>query len=212
MEAMLIHALMVDVDGVLVNGRPSDGQAWASSLEQDLGLASQALHETLFKPHWEDIVTGKSCLEQTLVAVLADIAPHLSAQRLLKYWFENDARLDLQLLDDLAHYRRQGVGIYLATNQEHFRARFLMESLDLDKHCDGIFYSAALSCRKPNSGFYEKVTGLTGFRPEQLLLIDDTMANVQAARELGWNAVEWTRLSTLTGLLDGVGIEMKGDL
>ncbi|WP_411736602.1 hypothetical protein [Pseudomonas sp. A-RE-26] len=41
------------------------------------------------------------------------------------------------------------------------------------------------------------VTELSGFRPAQLLLIDDTPANVLAARNLGWNAVEWTKSSTL---------------
>ena len=75
--------------------------------------------------------------------------------------------------------------------------RLLMESLGLDRYCDGIFYSAALSCRKPSTHFYEKVPELSGFRPAQLLLIDDTPANVLAARNLGWNAVEWTKSSTL---------------
>jgi putative hydrolase of the HAD superfamily len=45
--------------------------------------------------------------------------------------------------------------------------------------------------------FMKMVTELSGFRPAQLLLIDDTPANVLAARNLGWNAVEWTKSSTL---------------
>ncbi|WP_354003907.1 HAD-IA family hydrolase [Pseudomonas carnis] len=87
------------------------------------------------------------------------------------------------MLADLDEQRRHGVKVYLATNQEHLHARFLMESIGLAQYCDGIFYSAALSCRKPNTHLYEKVTELSGFRPEQLLLIDDTPANVLAARD-----------------------------
>ncbi|CAH0143994.1 Alpha-D-glucose 1-phosphate phosphatase YihX [Pseudomonas carnis] len=201
-EEAVIHAIMVDVDGVIVNGRPSDGEGWASSLEEDLGLAFSDLHAVLFEPHWDDIVTGKLSLKATLKSVLPSIAPGLSPQTLLKYWFENDARLDLRLLADLDEQRRHGVKVYLATNQEHLRARYLMESIGLSQYCDGIFYSAALSCRKPETHFYEKVTELSGLRPEQLLLIDDTPANVLAARNLGWNAIEWHKTSTLAGQID----------
>lgn len=196
-EATLIQAFMVDVDGVVVDGRPSDGEGWDSSLEEDLGLASSDLHKALFEPYWDAIVTGKLCLEERLESVLADIAPKLSRHRLLSYWFENDARLNLGLLSDLARHRRRGVKVFLASNQEHLRANFLMKSLGLEHYCDGIFYSAALSCRKPSLDFYKKITELSGFLPEELLLIDDTKANVQAARESGWNAIHWTKSSDL---------------
>lgn len=196
-EATLIRAFMVDVDGVVVDGRPADGQGWASSLEEDLGLASSDLHKALFEPYWDAIVTGKLSLEERLASVLADIAPNLSAHRLLNYWFENDARLNLGLLADLARHRRRGVKVFLASNQEHLRAEFLMTSLGLDRYCDGIFYSAALSWRKPSLEFYKKITELSGFLPEELLLIDDTPANVQAALESGWNAICWTKSSEL---------------
>lgn len=120
----MIQAFMVDVDGVVVDGRLSDGEGWASSLEEDLGLASSDLHKALFEPYWDAIVTGKLCLEERLESVLADIAPKLSRQRLLSYWFENDARLNPGLLSDLARHRRRGVKVFLASNQEHLRANF----------------------------------------------------------------------------------------
>ena len=51
---------MIDVDGVLVTGRPSDGLHWATSLEADLGLSFAILQDTFFKRYWEDIVTGRA--------------------------------------------------------------------------------------------------------------------------------------------------------
>lgn len=74
---------------------------------------------------------------------------------------------------------------------------FLMKSLGLEHYCDGFFYSAALSCRKPSLDFYKEINELSGFLPEELLLIDYTQANVQAARESGWNAIYCTRSSDL---------------
>jgi hypothetical protein len=36
---LALKALMVDVDGVLVDGRPEDGRHWTTSLEEDLGFS-----------------------------------------------------------------------------------------------------------------------------------------------------------------------------
>ena len=59
---MAIKALMVDVDGVLIDGRPEDGRQWQASVEEDLGFPSDALHEQFFAPHWENIVLGRAGL------------------------------------------------------------------------------------------------------------------------------------------------------
>jgi putative hydrolase of the HAD superfamily len=192
---------MVDVDGVLVNGRPSDGRPWASDIEADLGIKSTDLQREFFTPHWDDIVTGRQDLGEKLRPALARIAPDLSPEEFITYWFENDARLNLQLLGELNHQRRTGIKIYLATNQEHLRASYLIDQLGLGQHFDGIYYSAALACRKPDIEFYERITTLSGFPPDQLLLIDDTPANVSTAKKLGWNAVEWVKGSCLAAEL-----------
>ena len=42
---MAIKALMVDVDGVLVDGRPKDRRVWHTSAEEDLGFGPDTLHE-----------------------------------------------------------------------------------------------------------------------------------------------------------------------
>jgi putative hydrolase of the HAD superfamily len=57
-----IKALMVDVDGVLVDGRPEDGLHWQTSMEEDFGFTPDKLHRAFFAPHWEDIVLGRAAL------------------------------------------------------------------------------------------------------------------------------------------------------
>src|SRR6266446_147512 len=118
----VIKALMIDVDGVLVNGRPSDGRQWSASLHADLGLSFHILQDAFFKRHWEQIVTGRADLRDCLAGVLADIAPALTVDQVLAYWFRQDARLNHELLRELATIRLGGLGAYLATNQEHERA------------------------------------------------------------------------------------------
>ena len=105
LESALISALMVDVDGVLVCGRPSDGRPWASTIEGDLGISAADLKREFFIPHWNEVVIGRSGLADRLKPALAKIAPHLSYDELIAYWFENDARINTDLLEEIGQQR-----------------------------------------------------------------------------------------------------------
>ncbi|MEB2844914.1 HAD-IA family hydrolase [Rhizobiales bacterium RZME27] len=183
--------LMVDVDGVLVSGRPSDGKPAFTDAERDLGLDMNRLQLHFFTPYWADIVSGREPIEPRLRAVLSEVAPHLDVEEVLRYWFENDSRLDRRLLDDLATLRAAGTKLYLATNQEHRRAGWLMQHLGFVDRFDGIFYSAALGHKKPSAAFFEIATRQAGVDPADIGFIDDAGKNIEAARQCGWAAVQW---------------------
>jgi putative hydrolase of the HAD superfamily len=189
--------LMVDVDGVLVHGRPSDGLPLFTHLERDLGLPLDVLQQTFFKIYWQDIVTGRDALEPRLAEVLGKIAPQIPAKTLIDYWFENDSRLDQGLLEDLAALRAQGMKMFLATNQEHMRAAYLMGDLGLSSRFDGIFYSAALGHQKPSVEFFRLATEHVEVLASEIGFIDDVEANIEAARQFGWKAMQWTSGSRL---------------
>jgi putative hydrolase of the HAD superfamily len=193
---LAIQALMVDVDGVLVDGRPEDGRQWHTSVEEDIGFAADTLHEQFFAPYWEDIVLGRAGLMESLTTALQKIAPHVSAATFIAYWFARDSRLDARLLQELSLVRSAGTRVYLATNQEHLRAAYLMEDLGLGEQVDGIFYSARLGARKPDLEFFAKVQAAVGLRGEEMLLIDDSRQNIEAAVKAGWQALHWTRHSS----------------
>jgi putative hydrolase of the HAD superfamily len=197
------RCLMLDVDGVVVTGRPEDGRSWATDIERDLGISPEKLHSLFFAPHWAGIVTGEKNLADVLAACLPALATALSVQEFTDYWFEKDSRLDEGVLAECGGLRKNGIRIFLATNQEHMRATFLMETLRLRDHVDGIIYSAQVKARKPQRAFFDAAEQRSGARPEELVLVDDTIANVEAARAASWRAVHWTQGSSLTSLLSG---------
>ena len=98
--------------------------------------------------------------------------------------------------------RRRGMRIFLATNQEHMRAQYLMDRLGLRKHVDGMVYSAEIAARKPQRSFFEAALKRSGFAPDDTILVDDTKANVDAALDAGWQAVHWSEGSSLIELLN----------
>jgi len=190
---LAIKALMVDVDGVLIDGRPEDGRHWHTSIEEDLGFTSDTLREQFFAPYWENIVLGRAGLMEHLTTALQKIAPHVSPAQFVSYWFEKDSRLVAPLLEELSLARSMGIRVYLATNQEHLRATYLMEELGLAEHVDGIFYSARLGAKKPDIEFFAKIQAAVGLCGEEILLIDDSRQNIEAALKAGWQALHWTR-------------------
>ncbi|WP_346913124.1 HAD-IA family hydrolase [uncultured Roseibium sp.] len=202
----MINGLMIDVDGVLICGRPSDGKPWASTIEHDLGVSVEILQREFFAPYWGDIVIGQADLIDHLEPILAKIAPHLSCDEFVAYWFSNDARLNLRLLREVDQQRKSGRMVFLATNQEHIRAKYLLDVLGLRNHCDDIFYSAALGCRKPDRSFFEKAGALSGFPPDQLLLLDDTHANLTTALASGWHAAHWSEGRSLSAIVAKTGL------
>lgn len=186
-----MQTIMMDVDGVLVAGRPKDGAHLFADLEADLGISAATLQREFFQPRWTAIVTGKKALLPELADFLKAISSTVTAQTLIDYWFENDSRLEEAVVKDLAELRAKGHRVYLATNQEHMRATYLMEAMGLAGHVDGIFYSAAIGHRKPAPEFYDHISRTLDTAPEQITLVDDTEQNVIAARAKGWTAVHW---------------------
>lgn len=104
-----ITHLMMDIDNVVVCGRPSDGAPWKTGLEADLGISAAALRQHFFTPFWAEIVTGKRALRPILATALSNFAPEISAATLIDYWFSHDARLNTTVLRDLKILRAAGL-------------------------------------------------------------------------------------------------------
>ena len=172
-------------------------------MADDLGIDADALNRHFFRPHWQAIVTWQAELRPWLSQALARVAPHVSAERLIDYWFRNDARLDTGLLSALADIRGRGLPVHLATNQEPERMRYLLGTMQLAARFDGWHCSADLGHRKPDAGFFAAVQRRFGSAPADLLLLDDTVENVDAAIAAGWHAVLWTGTTTLEQALRG---------
>jgi putative hydrolase of the HAD superfamily len=197
---MTIKVLMIDVDGVIVvHPHP---QGWSANLERDLGLARNTLQAAFFEPHFNDVIHGRAGLRERLGPVLQEIAPHLTCDRLIEYWFAGDSNLNLDLLQQLGRARRRGLKLHLATVQEHERADFLWRKMGLKEQFDAIHYAADLGWAKPAPQFFAEVERRSGFALHEIFFIDDKIDNVEAALKCRWHAALWTGKSTLEALLE----------
>ena len=187
--------VMLDVDGVLIDGRPEDGAAWDTDLEADLGVSPKALQEAFFAPFWNDIVTGKAEMMPRLAAAMAMLNAPVSAEALRDYWYDSDSRIVPEVADWVRAVRSEGIQVFLCTNQEVGRANYLLDHLSLGEIVSGMIYSAAIGAAKPAPQFFLRAgEAFPGATP---LLIDDDPANVDAARRAGWRAVHYRGVSDL---------------
>ena len=188
-----MRCVLLDLDGVVVQGFHSDParrRRWDETLKADLGIDPDALTERFFKGVFtSEVIPGKTPLITALAAVLPGLGFHDSPLRLIDYWLSRDSRLDLDLLEAVTVLRTTGVPTFLLTNQEHLRAFHLWTALGLKNHFDDLLYSARLGAAKPSHRFFEAAAALLPAADEQPLFFDDAAANVDAARDFGWEAV-----------------------
>jgi putative hydrolase of the HAD superfamily len=199
---MTVKTIMVDVDGVLLVH--PDAAGWSGHLERDLGVSADDLHRHFFDVHWGDIICGRANLRERLAPVLEDIAPNVTCNQLIDYWFSHDAHVNGDLLSELDVLRSRGFKIHLATVQEHERARFLWENLKMRDHFDGLHYAADLGCAKPDLAFFQLIEQRARLLPNKIFFIDDRIENVEGARKAGWSAALWTTETNLMDLLSDI--------
>jgi putative hydrolase of the HAD superfamily len=185
--------IFFDVDGVLINGFHSNQEfqkRWDNDLEKDFGLKSEDLTTHFFYGPFLDVLIGKRDLYDALDDALSQIAPHVKTDDLISYWFINDSVLyeeTIDLVKQLAAHPK--LHLYIATNQEHHRAKYLWENLKFKTYFKDIYYSARLGCMKNNPLYFQKINDDLKLNCQSVLFFDDSPDNMSPAQQVGWDAV-----------------------
>lgn len=196
--------LFFDVDGVLVHGyhaRPELRVCWDEELAQDFGIErSRFTEEFIFGPFVREVLVGKKDLKEALAEALPRLGCDAKPQVFLDYWLERDSSVNQTLLKQIRILKETGeVRLFVATNQAHDRARYLMDTLGFGEIFEDIFHSARVGALKPDLAFFRYISD-TLCLPEnpKPIFFDDTPEVVSGARAFGWDAYEFFDISSLT--------------
>ncbi len=198
-----MRPLFFDVDGVLVHGyhaNPEKQIRWDETIEQDLGIDRARFSEEFFaRDFLSEVIVGRKDLKVALQAWLSTTDYRVTAEGIVSYWLEKDSNMDRDLLSHISKIKEVGVPLFVATNQEHYRAQYLWDVCGFKDFFDDIFYSARLGVMKPDPLYFQKIDELVANDTEHPLFFDDRIEVVEAAQAHGWEAVVYETIDDVLG-------------
>ncbi len=199
-DRSLPRVIAFDVDGVLVKGMECGGYNWHAELTRDFGISLEDV-EQFFLNDWDACILGLADLRDVLPPYLERWGYKGSADDFMAYWFSHDSDLDHGLIADLDRLDTH-CQLVIATNQDRHRAHYLWHELALSSRFVRMFASSELGVRKPDHSFWRAITDeVAASGPAEILLIDDSEANVASARDFGWQTIHYRNKSDLDDLL-----------
>ena len=139
---------------------------------------------------------GDYTAAEMITAIKTAIGVDIPDDHLIDLWclaFEIDAAVITRARHLAAAYR---VGM-LTNNPPLLYEALPSHFPDLIDTFEPILFSSAFGVRKPAPGIFRAVEEHVALAPEQLMLIDDAPANVDAARLRGWRGVVFAGLGSL---------------
>ena len=88
-------------------------------------------------------------------------------------------------------------GLYFLSNMSKPFSRMLEQKHDFLGWFDGGVFSGDVQRVKPEPAIYELLQSRYALSPSDIFFIDDMAYNVEAAKALGWNAVQFTSAAQL---------------
>jgi len=118
-----------------------------------------------------------------LADLVARCNPGIDVERLFDVWrcVETYPRVR-ELIGQL---RAAGIRCGLATNQQDLRAHHMSSALGYAELFDIECYSCRMGVRKPDAAFFTAAVDAMACVPAQVVFIDDSVVNVDAARTCG---------------------------
>jgi putative hydrolase of the HAD superfamily len=175
-----------------------------TALDRAFGLTDGTVHAAAFAPgRLHPAITGLITDEQWRAVIAEDLAEVCGgperARQLVARWTAAEARVDTGVLHALAGVRRS-VPVVLVTNATT-RLEDDLAALGLTGAVDAVVNTARIGAAKPDPAVYLHAAGLAGVPAGRCLFVDDTLANVRAAEELGMTGHHYTGIERLRSVL-----------
>lgn len=195
----MIKVLLFDCDGVIIIG-----PMFSERYSREFGISIEKMLP-FFRNEFQLCLTGKSDLKIELKKYLNQWSWSKSADKLVKYWLKDDI-LNQELIQEIQKLRKRGIRCYLVTNQDKYRTEYLSKTLGFHYLFDNVFSSAQIGYTKPHARFFKEIFkqirgDLKNLKKHEVLLFDDEMKNVKAAKEIGFQARRYKDFNELQKII-----------
>ena len=188
------HGLILDFGGVVT----SDFYGALSAFCLRQGLGADAVRHAL-----RDTEDGRRALAAVESGQISQREYEIRLAQLLGVDSQKllgRALADLQpnqaVLALVRHAREQGIRVAVLSNSWGTGAYNPYQGYDLEARFDAVIISHQVGLRKPDPAIYALTATKIGLLPAACVFVDDTAANLPAARDLGMGVVHFTGTSS----------------
>ncbi|WP_322792975.1 HAD family hydrolase [Bellilinea sp.] len=185
---VMIRAVIFDMGGVLLR---TEDTAPREKLAQQLGISRQALEEAVFlSPSSKLAEVGEISESEHWQRVLDQFGVAEQERLAFREAFWSGDRVDHTLVNWLRSLRPAYKTGLLSNAWDEARTSIQARFNFLDVF-DVSLFSAEVGLRKPDERFYRLILDRLQVEPQEAVFVDDFPANIEAARQLGMQAVHF---------------------
>lgn len=180
----MIKNIVFDMGGVLVDYDPMQVCEYFMMDRQDRERVCTAV---FVSPEWVMLDMGVLTDEQALARICGRLPErlHEAAGLCLKHWHEHCLRQYPQMEPAVRELKARGFGIYLCSNASVRLLECYQKSLPAVDCFDGILFSGAEQCIKPQREIYERFFQRFQLDPAECYFVDDQQLNIDAGKAWG---------------------------
>jgi putative hydrolase of the HAD superfamily len=187
---MSIRAVFIDFGGVIM--RTEDKGPRTRQAER-LGMTSRDLEKIIFESESSQRASTGEIQEEAHWQAVAEAlgVSRQEADNITSAFFSGD-RADATLLDFMRSLRPERKVGLISNAWSGLRAFIIRQKFD--DVFDEMIISAEVGLIKPDPRIYRLALEKLGAQPEESVFLDDVLVNVEAARTVGMNAIQFTQL------------------
>lgn len=194
----MIKAVIFDVDGVLIDLTIAKAK---DQFEKDWGITSSQT-QAFFMHDFINCLKGEADLKETIAPYLVKWGWNSSVNEFLDYWFESQKTINNEVIDVVNKLKKRSLKVFVATNQEKYRAEYLSNKLGFGMLFDGFYASSSIGTTKKDPEFFIRLLEQIQMKPANVLFWDDTMSHVESAKSIGMNAELFTNTQEFKNKLE----------
>ena len=201
---MTIRAVIFDFGSVLVQmGDETPRQA----LAEQLGVPLKELYRLVFDSETASrAMVGELTIEQHWQAVGAALGVAPEALPAIRAQFWSADQVNTELVEYIRKLRpKYKVG--LLSNAWNDLRQGMQQRFGFDGLFDELVISAEVGLAKPDPRIFRLAVARLGVQPEQAIFVDDVLANVEAARLIGLQAIHYRHNSQLFQELERLNVQ-----
>lgn len=201
----MINTIIFDIGNVLVDFR------WRYAIDMmnlDDKTADRVAKATVLSPMWNEYDRGIMTDDELLEGFVANDCEIGDVTRTFieDYYKYIVKQFDYahDWIDDL---KSKGYKVYFLSNFSKRGHEVFAKDLDFLDKGDGAVLSYAVKLIKPDSEIYEYILNTYNINADEAVFIDDSKANIDAAREVGINTILFTDRESVLKELKALGVE-----